>query len=113
MRKKAAEQKREEFLKKALGKFSDSPNTLTVPDLKALVTAATQSTGSPVKSKKAELQQQLYREPRLSRVQAMSNNLQLTLNNEAAERNNTAAEALLHLLNPGAVDSDAPNLTAV
>ena len=84
MRKKAAEQKREEFLKKALGKFSDSPNTLTVPDLKALVTAATQSTGSPVKSKKAELQQQLYREPRLSRVQAMSNNLQLTLNNEAA-----------------------------
>jgi len=76
MRKKAAEQKREECLKNALKKFSESPNTLTVPDTKALLTAAMESTDSPVKSKKAELQQQLYREPRHSRVQAMS--MQLT-----------------------------------
>ena len=110
MRKKAAEQKKEEFLKKALGKFYDAPSTLTVPDLKALVTAATQSTDSPVKSKKVELQQQLYREPRLGRVQAMSNNLQLTLTNEAAQRSSDAAEALLGLINPS---QPTQNLTAV
>jgi len=108
MRKKAAEQKREECLKNALKKFSESPNTLTVPDMKALVTAATESTDSPVKSKKAELQQQLYREPRHSRVQAMS--MQLTLTNEAAERNNTAAKALLDLFQPA---FEAQNRTAV
>lgn len=110
MRKKAAEQKKEEFLRKALGKFYDAPSTLTVPDLKALVTAATQSTDSPVKSKKVELQQQLYREPRLGRVQAMSNNLQLTLTNEAAQRSSDAAEALLGLINPS---QPTQNLTAV
>jgi hypothetical protein len=63
MWKKAAENKRDECLTKALGKFSESPSTLTVPDLKALVAAAMESTDSPVKSKKADLQQQLYREP--------------------------------------------------
>jgi hypothetical protein len=39
------------------------PNGLMVPKMKALVAAATTATDSPVKSRKAELQAQLYREP--------------------------------------------------
>jgi hypothetical protein len=48
-----------EHLRTALHEFTACPNGLTVPDLKALVTAATNSTDSPVKKRKEELQQQL------------------------------------------------------
>jgi hypothetical protein len=41
----------------------------------------------------------------------MSNRLQFTLHNEAAERSNTATEALLHQLHP--VTAEAKTLTAV
>jgi len=40
----------------------------------------------------------------------MSNNLQLTLTNEAAQRSSDAAEALLGLINPS---QPTQNLTAV
>jgi len=43
--------------------------------MKALVTAATNAEDSPIKSKKADLQEQLYCEPCHSRVQAMSRDL--------------------------------------
>jgi hypothetical protein len=108
-RKKAAELKRSETLKKALEKFALCPNGLTVPDLKVLVVAATNASESPVKNKKAELQEQLYREPRYSRIQAMSNNLRLTLNNEAMA---DAAAALLLVAQPPDV-ATAVNPTAV
>jgi hypothetical protein len=108
-RKKAAELKRSETLKKALEKFALCPNGLTVPDLKVLVVAATNASESPVKNKKAELQEQLYREPRYSRIQAMSDNLQLTLNNEATA---DAAAALLLVAQPPDV-ATAVNLTVV
>ncbi len=62
-RKKAADLKQAETLKKALEKFALCPNGLTVPDLKVLITAATNTTDSPVKTRKADLQAQLYREP--------------------------------------------------
>jgi hypothetical protein len=62
-RKVAAEIKRAEMLKKALQKFPLCPNGLTVPDLKILVGAATLEPDSPIKKKKNELQEQLYREP--------------------------------------------------
>ena len=57
-RKEAAETRKAENLQTALQKFTACPNGLTVPDLKALVTAATNSTDSPVKKRKEELQQQ-------------------------------------------------------
>lgn len=107
-RKRAAETKRAESLKKALEKFTFCPNGLTVPELKALVTATTNVEDSPVKNKKADLQRQIYGEPRHSRVQAMASNLRLTLAAEEAgtnTSNNVAAEALLSLvaLTPTAV----------
>ena len=93
-RKDAAESKRAETLKNALQKFSYCPNSLTVPDIKALVVAVTKASDSPVKKKKDELQQQLYREPRYGRVQAMVNEFRLTENAAAA------AEALVGLNTP-------------
>ena len=75
MRKMAAELKQAERQKKALEKITFYPNGLTVPKMKALVTAATNAEDSPIKSKKADLQGQLYCEPRHSRVQAMSRDL--------------------------------------
>jgi hypothetical protein len=89
-RKDAAEIKRADMLKKALQKFTLCPNGLTVPDLKILVGAATREPDSPIRKKKNELQEQLYREPRYARVQAMASELQLTSDAAAA-----AAEALL------------------
>jgi hypothetical protein len=67
-RKKAAEMKRAETLKKALEKFALCPNGLTVPDLKVLVTAASNISDSPGKPRKADLQAQFYREPRCNRI---------------------------------------------
>ncbi len=67
-RKKAAELKWAEILKKALEKFALCPNGLTIPDLKVLVTAATNTTDSPVKTSKADLQAQFFREPWYSRI---------------------------------------------
>jgi hypothetical protein len=61
-RRRAAEKKTEN-LNKALEKFKICPNGLMVPEMKALVVAATNSTDSPVKSRKADLQAQLYHEP--------------------------------------------------
>jgi hypothetical protein len=55
-RKKAADLKQAEILKKALEKFALCPNGLTVPDLKVLVTAASNTSDSPVQTRKAELQ---------------------------------------------------------
>ncbi len=63
-----AERKRAESLKKAQEKFTFCPNGLTVPELKALLTMATNAEDSPIKSKKADLQGQLYDEPRHRRV---------------------------------------------
>ena len=54
-----------------------------VPEMKALVTAASKSSDSPVKKKKQELQQQLFREPRYGRVKALANELELTSAAEA------------------------------
>ncbi len=62
-RKDAAESKRAQTLKNAVQKFSFCPNSLTVPDIKALVVAVTKASDSPVKKKKDELQQQLFHEP--------------------------------------------------
>jgi hypothetical protein len=55
-RKKAAELKQANTLKKALEKFTLYPNGLTVPDLKVLVTAFSNISDSHVKTRKAELQ---------------------------------------------------------
>jgi hypothetical protein len=66
--KKVIEDKKTESLKQALRKFMLCPNFLAVPEMKALITAASKSSDSPVQKKKQELQQQLYREPRLGRV---------------------------------------------
>ncbi len=59
-----------------------------VPKMKALVAAATTATDSPVKSRKAELQAQLYREPWYGRVQAMVNDLRLTSSDTTASATN-------------------------
>jgi hypothetical protein len=82
-RKKAAELKCSEKLNKALKTFALCPNGLMVPDSNVLVVAAMKASELPVKNKKADLQEQLYCEPLYSRVQAMSNDLWLTLNNES------------------------------
>jgi hypothetical protein len=52
--KHAVELKKTEVLNSALQKFQYRPNRLTVPDLKAIVTAATKASDSPVKKKKDE-----------------------------------------------------------
>ncbi len=62
-RKQAAETRKAENLWTALQKFTACPNGLMVPDLKAFATAAKNSMDSPLKKRKEELQQQLYREP--------------------------------------------------
>jgi hypothetical protein len=96
-RRRAAEEKKTENLNKALEKFKICPNGLTVPEMKALVVAATNTTDSPVKSRKADLQAQLYREPRYGRVQAMANNLTLTSTSNNESVADAAAEGLLAL----------------
>ncbi len=104
-RKHAAELKKTEALQNALQKFTTCPNRLTVPDLKALVTATTNASDSPVKKKKDELQQQLYREPRYSRVKLIADDLRRTSDSAAAE----ALVALLTpALNPSAPDDPVP-----
>jgi septal ring factor EnvC (AmiA/AmiB activator) len=98
-RRRAAEEKKTENLNKALEKFKICPNGLTVPEMKALVVAATNTTDSPVKSRKADLQAQLYHEPRYGRVQAMANNLTLTSTTSSTNESvaDAAAEGLLAL----------------
>jgi hypothetical protein len=83
MHKRVARAKHAEALKNAWTKFSAFPNHLTAPELKVLFIATTNASESPAKSKKADLTAQLYHEPRYSRVQALWNNLCLSL---AAER---------------------------
>jgi hypothetical protein len=82
------------------------PNGLTVPDLKALVTAATSASDSPVKKKRDKLQQQLYCEPQYSGVKLLSHDLQCT-------SDSTTAEALVAILtptlNPSAPDAPVPS----
>jgi hypothetical protein len=73
------------MLKMALQEFTLCPNALTVPYLKILVSAATHEPDSPIRKKKNKLQDQLFREPRYARVQAMANELQLTSDAAAAE----------------------------
>ncbi len=77
--------KKTETLQSALRKFDLCPNGLTVPELKSLVTTATISSDSPVKKKKDELQQQLYREPRYSRVKQLAVDVRRTLDNDTAQ----------------------------
>jgi hypothetical protein len=67
------------------------------------VTAATTSSDSPVKKKKDELQQQLYREPRYSRVKHLAQDFRRTLITTSTA---DAAEALVSLFAP------APNVSA-
>ncbi len=93
-RKEAAKAKRAEVLKNALQKFVFCPNSLTVPDMRALVIASSNASDSPVKKKKDEIQEQLYREPRYARVQALANDFRLTLTSVS---NSAAAEALISL----------------
>ena len=62
-RRRIAQEKKMQSLQNALVKFTTCPNGLVVPEMKALVLAATTTIDSPVKSKKNELQGQLYREP--------------------------------------------------
>ncbi len=72
-RKNVVELKCAELLKKAVEKISVCPNGLSIPDLKLLVVAAIKASELPVKSKKSDLQEQLYHEPQYSRVQAIAN----------------------------------------
>jgi hypothetical protein len=65
--------------------------------MKALVMAASKSSDSPVQKKKQELQQQLYREPRMGRVKKLARELELTSATEAEETTNNVAEALMAL----------------
>ncbi len=74
-RRRMAQEKKTQSLQNAFAEFTTYPNVLTVPEMKALVSATTTTTDSPVKSKKAELQAQLYREPRYGRVQAWANDI--------------------------------------
>jgi hypothetical protein len=95
--KKAADAKKTEGLQAALRKFDSCPNGLTAPKLRALVMAGSKSSDSPVKKKKQELQEQLYREPRYSRVKLLAEEVRRTLTFDAAETlatlfgNNTAS----------------------
>jgi hypothetical protein len=82
-RKKALEEKKTEALQQALKKFTLCPNGLTVPEMKALVTAAMTTSDSPIKKKKQELQEQLYRERRYGRVKQLAKDLELTSANQA------------------------------
>jgi hypothetical protein len=84
-RKQSAEFKWAESLKNALQKFLFCPNGLTVPEMRVLVTAATNASDSPVKKKKNELQEQLYHEPRHKQIQQLATDFRLTLSNDAAE----------------------------
>ncbi len=68
--------------KNALQKFVFCPNGLTVPEMRVLVTAATNVSDSPVKKRKNELQEQLYSEPRYNRIQQLAANFWLTMNND-------------------------------
>jgi len=96
--KKAQEEKKTESLKQALRKFTLCPNGLTVPEMKALVTAASTSSDSPVKKKKQELQGQLNREPRLGRIQQLAREYELTMTREVQQNaTTTVAEALIAL----------------
>jgi hypothetical protein len=97
LRKKALEEKKTEALWQALKKFTLCPNGLTVPEMKALVMAASKTSDSPVKKKKQELQEQLYREPRYGRVKELAKDLELTSANQAQENNADVAEALMAL----------------
>jgi len=97
-RKRAIEEKKSESLRQALQKFMLCPNGLTVPEMKALVTAASKPSDSPIKKKKQELQEQLNREPRLGRVQQLAREYEHTLETTARESNNEAAEALMALV---------------
>jgi hypothetical protein len=65
--------------------------------MKALVTAASKTSDLPVRKKKQELQEQLYREPRYGRVKELAKDLELTSATEAQERNADIAEALMAL----------------
>ena len=98
-RKKALEDKRADALKDALRKFTLCPNGLTVLEMKALVIAASKSTDSPVKKKKQELQEQLYREPRYGRVKELAKDFELTSATNAGENTSStdAAQALLSI----------------
>jgi hypothetical protein len=95
--KKALEEKKTEALQQALKKFTLCPNGLTLPEMKALVTAATKTSDLPVKKKKQELQEQLYCEPRYRRVKQLAKDLELTSANQAQENNADVAEALMAL----------------
>jgi hypothetical protein len=95
--KKVIEDKKTESLKQALRKFTLCPNGLTILEMKALVTAASKSSDSPVQKKKQELQQQLYCEPRLGRVKELARELELTSATEAEETTNNVVEALMAL----------------
>jgi hypothetical protein len=57
--------------------------------MKALVIAASKSTDSPVKKKKKELQEQLYREPRYGRVKELVRDLELTSVTNVGENTNS------------------------
>jgi hypothetical protein len=103
-RKQSTEAKRAESLNKAVEKFVLCPNGLTVPEMKLLVTAATNASDSPPKKKKDELKEQLYRQPRYNRVQQLAADFRLTMSSDAAA-------ALIALQGPATVD--AANLTAV
>ena len=74
-----------------------APNTLTVPDMKALVTAAQDKTDSPVQQKKGELTRQLYGDKRFAKVQAMADKFKPT---HTALTNHADAAAALVALNP-------------
>jgi hypothetical protein len=83
-RKKAIEDKKAEALQQALRKFNLCPNCLTVPEMKALFTAASKTSDSPVRKKKQELQEQLYREPRYGQGKRISQRLRAYLCNQSS-----------------------------
>jgi hypothetical protein len=80
--------------------------------VKSIVTAVTMLSDSPVKKKKEELQQQLYHEPRYSRAKQLAQDVQCTLDYDAAA---TLVSLFAPELNPSTTgtSTEAPALTEV
>ena len=95
------ENKRRQALESSLKKLQFTPNTLTVPDMKALVTAVQGPDDSPVQQKKAGLTRQLYCEARYAKLQRMLDEFRPSTHTEAEAEPGVyhadAAEALVAL----------------
>jgi len=95
------ENKRRQALESSLKKLQFTPHTLTVPDMKALVTAVQGPDDSPVQQKRAGLTRQLYCEARYTKLQRMLDAFRPSMHTEAEAEPGVyhadAAEALVAL----------------